>query len=175
MKYLLILLLISEVAFSQRDTIPTFNGTKISYFSNGKIKSKIEYKNGKANGKALTYQENGNVLEEGTFVSGRWEGNYKFYYQSGKVQQSFNFDSSGKRSGLQKFYYKNGIIQMLSTFNKGKQDGYYLEFDTLGRLAKTEGRYMNGKKVTEQNKEMLSEMLEIVRKENEEVLKLKKK
>lgn len=55
------------------------NGEWISYYLNGKIKSKIEFKNNRANGVYSTYYESGCIEEEGIWINNRNVGLYKRY------------------------------------------------------------------------------------------------
>lgn len=176
MKYIIILLAISLKLFSQNSVDTSFTGFKIEYSENKKPKKKIEYKKGKPSGLVITYKPNGQFNEIGTFVSGRWIGNYKFFHDNGQVEQDFNFDSNGKRIGLQKYYFKNGVLQILAMFNDNKQNGYSLEFDSLGKMTNYEyclngGKINKDDKIYTDYKEMLDAMIEIANKENELVLK----
>jgi hypothetical protein len=70
-------------------------GLWINYYPNGKIKSEINFEDGKPGGSAKTYYENGKKQEEGTWKSNRWIGSYKTYDQDGKMKEII-FDENGK-------------------------------------------------------------------------------
>jgi antitoxin component YwqK of YwqJK toxin-antitoxin module len=178
-KCVIIVLLISVKSFSQINVDTSFSGFKIDYFPNNNPKKKVEYKKGKPCGLVMTYHENGTLNETGIFLKGKWLGEYKFYYPNGQAQQSFNFDSNGKRVGYQRTYYENGLIQIIAaSYNNGK-DGYSLTFDTLGKLIGSLELQIDGQIIYKNDKGydnykgMQEALLDIVNRENEVILRKK--
>ena len=161
------MLLAAGLEASAQTEPANFTGTRRTYYANGKVQSSIEYRNGRIYGRYVTYNEQGYVTEEGTYHYNKWVGKYYLYYADGGLQQNFTFDENGNRNGLQRYYYQNGRLQMLSKLTRNAQDGYFLEFDSLGHLAETPAYYINGRRTDYSNLEELYSMLEIARMENE--------
>lgn len=170
----------TSLIFGQEKKIDTtYYGFKVAYYANKNLKSKIEFKKGKANGLAQMYNENGKLSETGTFINNRWVGNYQLFYDNGQVAHSFNFDKEGRRIGFQRYFHKNGILAIIGNFYNGKEDGYILEFNNNGQLINSR-LFNNGveqpKDTVFQKKyvELFESMLDFVKKENEVVLKVRK-
>ena len=66
------------------------------YYSNGALKSKIEFKKGFGNGIYETYYENGKLFEKTTMKNGKPDGKYEVYGPDGKLEESV--------------FYKNGEV-----------------------------------------------------------------
>ena len=78
------------------------------YYPNGKIKSEIEYKNGKPSGKFTTYFDNGQIEEKGTWKTGKFTGGYEMYYSNGQIRTQQTFNENGQREGKVVMYHPNG-------------------------------------------------------------------
>lgn len=96
-------------------------GLWIAYFSNGKKKSEIVYKNNIPNGRVKFYYPNGNVLEEGTWINSRWEGKYKYYYENGQISYDWNF-LNGRREGVQKYFSETGELKYSGIWKNGLEE-----------------------------------------------------
>jgi uncharacterized protein len=95
-------------------------GLWTQYYSGGKLKNKIEYKDGKINGKTIMYHANGNIDENGTWKYNRWVGPYEKYYESGKIFCKLNWNDNGKRHGKQIWYNESGAIDCETDYTDGK-------------------------------------------------------
>ena len=98
---------------------------KEEFYSNGKLKSRINYKSKNDGGKL--------------------EGLYEFYYKNGQLKSKWNY-KDGKRNGLYEFYYENGQLQSKWNYKDGKQDGLYEFYYENGQLM-SKGNYKDGKRV----------------------------
>ena len=98
-----------------------YQGLWESYYLNGKIKTKGQYKEGKKYGK--------------------WE----YFFEKGKLEQEGYFDSKGKYTKEWKWYYENGNLLRKEEFRGGKEDGILEEYDKDGKLI-TKGEYIEGEK-----------------------------
>jgi len=71
-----------------------------SYYENGNIKEKQNFKNGKQYGKYTSYYENGHIKEEKNFnyVNGfsKRDGKYISYYENGGMKVKSNFKMENK-------------------------------------------------------------------------------
>lgn len=119
-------------------------GKWIEYFCNGKMKSKIEFQNGRPDGFVIMYNENsGKPSEEGIWRNNRWMGNYKLYYENGNVQHEFTFNASGKREGEQVYHYEDGKTMIKGNWQNGKESGTITELWPDGTIKKSIN-YLNG-------------------------------
>ncbi len=60
-------------------------GEWISYFEDGRIKSRTTFKDGKTDGKIEVYRKNGTLFYEGYYKQGLKEGIWHIYNDSGKL------------------------------------------------------------------------------------------
>ena len=83
-----------------------------TFYSDGKLKSITEYKDGLVNGKIIQYHKNGTVSYKGKCINGKVENTSTAYYESGKVKA--------------KNYYVNGeLIKQEVFFENGKLKSTY--------------------------------------------------
>lgn len=118
-------------------------GLWTEYYCNNNMKSKITFENNRPSGYAIMYHENGKIKEEGLWKNNRWIGDYKLYYENGQVQQSFKFNTTGKREGEQVYYYENGQIMIQGNWAEGKEAGVVREYYENGDL-KSEKNFEGG-------------------------------
>lgn len=153
-----------------QEKYPAKDGVVRAYYPNGKLQSSVTYRNGRMLGPYDTYHESGQLMESGTYVYNKWVGKYYMYDEEGSLLRSFTYNAQGKRHGLQRYYYPNGRLQMLSKLQNDVQEGYFLEFDSLGHLEERPVYYINGMRSDYENPDELEQMLELARKENEALL-----
>jgi hypothetical protein len=146
------------------------DGTRRAYYPTGKLQSAVTYKNGRMDGSYQSFSEAGHPIELGTFRVNKWVGKYYMFNEDGSLLQNFTFNEQGRRSGLQRYYYSNGMLHMLSKLNNNVQEGYFLEFDSLGHLEEKPAYFIGGKRSDHENAEELQQMLEIARRENEALM-----
>jgi uncharacterized protein len=102
-------------------------GTSYIYFPDGKIQQTISYNGGKKEGLAKEYDRDGNI-------STLLEYNNDFLITREKINRS---DNKGLKQGPWKDFYQNGSIKTERTFKDDQLNGYYKEYDNLGRLVLT--------------------------------------
>ncbi len=111
------------------------NGKFIQYYSNGKIKSEVEFSNGKIlDGKYVSYLKNGQIEQEETYKDEKIIsiGKYKDGKLSGLSVLTTELYSGGQKKG--EGYLKND-----------KKDSLWTEWYKNGKI-KFEGNYLNGEK-----------------------------
>ncbi|MBI3501819.1 MAG: hypothetical protein HY063_08500 [Bacteroidetes bacterium] len=86
---------------------PVQQGDYILKYSNGVIKMRGYYINGKRNGQWTSFFENGNVQSEGFFKDGFRDGSAKVYYESEKLYYE-GYYKDGKETGKWIFYDEQG-------------------------------------------------------------------
>jgi hypothetical protein len=108
------------------------NGVEINYFPDGRLKSKITWKNNLKDGPFEVYHEEGYLHSTGEYVKDLKEGLYKIYYPNGKIKVVFLAEHDFK-NGLSTTYYESGKIKRLAYF-KNDSSLCALEYDSLGRF-----------------------------------------
>ena len=84
------------------------NGTKTSFYEDGKVIQTQEYRNNLQHGKKLMYAPNGKLTSEYAFVKGKTNGLFAEYDKSGKKSLTGKYKMD-KPQGVWK-YYKNGKL-----------------------------------------------------------------
>ena len=87
-----------------------FMGVTESYFENGQLKERSNWKAGEPDGLGEAYFENGQLSIRANFKAGVWDGLYETYYENGKLQVKGNF-KAGKDDGLVERYLENGQLK----------------------------------------------------------------
>jgi len=109
-----------------------FTGTKEKKYSNGKLKTSIEYKEGKRHGKAVQYYVNGNIHLSDNYIFGKREGVSKYYYQDGTIYRETDY-INGKRNGWKKEYDRSGDLKYKAGYHKGEPTGEFIEYGDDGK------------------------------------------
>lgn len=119
-------------------------GKWVYYFSNGKVFSEEEYKDGKLDGILKNYYPNGNVTQETSYKQGEKDGVSKTFTDSAILIEEV-FYINGKLEGEGKYYDLKGGIKEKGIYKNGKRVGKW-EF------------YMDGEIVGKKKKEKLSDL-----------------
>lgn len=98
--FIIICLAITSNIYAQQGLIK-------SYYSNGKLKSEINYIDNIREGIAKFYYSNGNLEEELNFIDGAIDGVVKEYYENGKLKELYTIEN-GRREGPDSFYSEDG-------------------------------------------------------------------
>ncbi len=140
--------------------------TEKVFFSNGKIKTLKEYKNGKLNGnykeykqdevlikhfrfkegKAIlkkTFYSNGNQKSISNYKNSNIHGSYKKYHENGKLELEAFYNESYK-TGIWKEYSYKGKLTSIQEYKNGVENGPFKHYSRTGILKK-EGAYLRGK------------------------------
>ena len=102
-----------------------FSGRSVSYYENGQVKGKINYKNGKPDGFFEHYYENGQLNIKGNQKDGEPDGLWESYYDNGQLMIKVNYNKDGKEDGLWESYYENGQLTIKGNYKDGKEDGLW--------------------------------------------------
>ena len=113
-----------------------------TYFLNGAVKEKGEYKNEKVNGLVIHYYNTSVVNAETEFLDGKKTGHQKVYAANGKLLREVNY-KNGLYDGSYVDYFKNGKIKTETSFRADQQHGIQKTYFITGKL-KSEGNYLNG-------------------------------
>ena len=104
------------------------NGKQSTFYANGQLKEKGDFKNGKQEGTWVFYHDNRQLNAKVNFKDGKPDGPYVGYYYSGKlkIQETYK---NGELNGPQIFYYKNGQLRGKQNYRNGKREGPWVFFD----------------------------------------------
>ena len=121
-----------------------------------KIAEQYEQVNSKKNGSYKSYYNDGTLKSEGTFLNGLYNGVWTYYYSNGNVQAKGSFISGdgtdvseisglprNGRDGFWIFKHDNGKMNQESNYLKGKLNGSFKSYNTVGVLTE-ESFYKNG-------------------------------
>jgi len=103
------------------------------YYSNGVIKSEIEYIEKIPNGVYKKYDRKGNLIEKGNFLNGKMNGICIWYYDNGFIDTKAEY-LNGVENGTITKYNKAGILQDSGRMINGKQEGLTYRFFPNGKL-----------------------------------------
>jgi antitoxin component YwqK of YwqJK toxin-antitoxin module/tetratricopeptide (TPR) repeat protein len=98
------------------------HGIQTSYFPNGELAGKSDYRYGKPEGNISTYDHNGNLMREFPYLFGELNGQGK-WYEDGKLVYTADFEK-GQYQGKCKGYYSNGKISRELNFSDDERNGY---------------------------------------------------
>ena len=112
-----------------------FTGIAASYYNNGQVKARINYKDGYKEGASETYFQNGQLKTKRNFKNGKPDGKSSSYFQNGQLNLSLNH-KNGERIGLWEVYFDNGQLKQAFELKDGKKDGPSPIFDEEGKREK---------------------------------------
>ncbi|MBN1501495.1 MAG: hypothetical protein JW982_15150 [Spirochaetes bacterium] len=119
-------------------------GTKITYFENGKIQMEEMFQNGLKKGKTQIYYENSQTRQTSWYEQNLKNGKFNEWYPNGNIKVN-GFMNDDKPSGKWTFYFDKGTKQMEGKFEKGLMSGIWRTYYTDGK-AESFGEYSAGKK-----------------------------
>ncbi|MEM6523635.1 MAG: toxin-antitoxin system YwqK family antitoxin [Bacteroidota bacterium] len=105
------------------------------FYPGGKIKSEIEYKNGKRDGLAKRYYKNGRVHQEITYLNNVKDGEAKTYYENGKLFQLTPYEN-GYIQGYRLKYRENGELMAEVPYHYGEPCQGMIEYLLNGKRKK---------------------------------------
>jgi antitoxin component YwqK of YwqJK toxin-antitoxin module len=85
-----------------------FTGEIFEKDENGKLKYKINIKDGKRDGLSEVYYENGQLLVKENFKDGNKNGLYESYYKNGQSKYKLNYKDGKREDGSSESYDKDG-------------------------------------------------------------------
>lgn len=101
-----------------------YDGKYFSFYENGNVRQKGNYKNGIMDGEWGFYFENGNPSRVGHFSEGTPDGYWTYYYEGGLEKAKGNIEN-GKQSGEWFQYFENGKIKQKGIYKDGNQIGFW--------------------------------------------------
>jgi len=131
----------NEIAYLPNENKP-FTGKYEEFYSNGKKKSEVNYKEGKFNGLKTGWYENGQKKYTANFKDGKKNGFSTAWYENGQKSGEANY-KDGKENGLWIIWYKNGQTRAKTTYKDGKLNGLSTGWNKNGKK-KYEKNYIDG-------------------------------
>ena len=99
-----------------------FSGRVVSYYYNGQLGFKHNYKDGLQDGLSEEYTESGQLERKGSYKDGKEDGPYESYFESGQLEKKTSY-KDGKEDGLFVSYFKDGHIYHKGNYKDGEPDG----------------------------------------------------
>lgn len=125
MKRILLVLLSAPFLFS-------CDRTELSreYYSDGRLKSEAEVKNGLKNGLMSTYFPSGAIKSKQLYKNDTLNGLGTFFNIEGKIDSTITYEN-GKPNGEYLKFYPNGNVAGRGNFVNGKNHGLYYQYDPV--------------------------------------------
>ncbi|RYD70581.1 MAG: toxin-antitoxin system YwqK family antitoxin, partial [Sphingobacteriales bacterium] len=108
-------------------------GEWVSFYSNGKVKEKINYKEDMYEGPAFGWFDNGNKWYDETYKSGQLHGVQTIRYLNGNRKSIIDFEN-GKETGEVKYFNISDQLTHTYTYKNGVLDGPYKTYHSNGKL-----------------------------------------
>lgn len=111
---------------------PIKNGPIRTYSDNGKLKTLVNYKQGKKEGISYLYHEDGETVQlEMPYVNDERQGTSKKYYTNGNLYAATPYEND-KLHGVRKTYYRNGNLKASIPYRHGYPGTGLQEYFTDG-------------------------------------------
>lgn len=110
-----------------------FNGTSVSYYSNGILASSIDYLEGKKHGFYRKWFSNSDLSYEASYEGGKLQGSSRTWWVNGNFRSVSNF-FEGVPHGEQVQYYKSGVLFKRLQLDMGKESGLQQSWRENGKL-----------------------------------------
>ncbi len=122
-------------------------GTWKTYYESGRIKSSVNYKEGKIEGETFFYydDENKTIRAEAFFEEDQLTGNYFEFYENGAQKAKLQY-SKGVADDEAWFYYPNGKLKIEGNYKNGLKHGKWVYFNEKGKAIGKE-KWKKGEKV----------------------------
>jgi len=119
---------------------------KVEIYLHGMLlaKGKIDEKE-RRQGYWEEYYTDGSIKSKGKYIDGKKIDEWIYFFENGKLQQKGTYLKEEKPTGLWIWYYDNGNILREESFRKGLEDGMLQELTQEGKII-TKGEYIDGQK-----------------------------
>lgn len=114
------------------DPIEIANGEVTFYWENGKLESKITYKESVKTGQCQLMNEDGNLWRKGQYVDGQSTGEWIEYYQDGSYGKG-QIDQ-GKPISVWQYFYSDGTKQAQGGWSDGKRQQEWIYYTVDGEI-----------------------------------------
>ena len=104
--------------YHQLSTEP-LTGTVVSFYDNGRLLNRKNYRNGKREGLWETFHENGQLWMRRNFIDGERDGLSEMYHDNGQLWERGNY-IDGKKDGLWETFNDDEKLIWTRTFRNGE-------------------------------------------------------
>ena len=112
-----------------------------TFNKNGKLRKEETFTNGNLDGPYKSYYENGKLYTEAIYQNGE-KVEWKTYYKNGTLEsEEFYYAEKygySKKHGIWKTYYDDGTLKSEKSYDKGRKDGLFQEYNSSGKLIREE-------------------------------------
>ncbi len=115
-----------------------FSGYVVETYSNGQLKSKVGWLNGKRDGLSELWHPDGSKRERREYSENRKTGNHLGWYEDGTLKFDLNL-KDGAYHGLCRQWYSNGQLATELNFVEGEEVGSQRSWNYQGEL---QGNYV---------------------------------
>ena len=158
--------LVNREKVNQKDDEGKNQGTWKEYYSNGRLKTEMRYKDDYLNGYVKKYNSKGKLEEAELYLGGEKqsdeENNADFeivytYYDDGSIKSATTYNLAGKKDGVSQFYERDGLVIRSEVYeddyliakglinNAGVKNGFWEDYYLNGNI-KSKGEYKSGNK-----------------------------
>ena len=113
------------------------HGLYESFYENGQLDYRGNYKNGKKEGLWESYYTNGQFRRKENYKDGKQHGLHEVFYENGQLLYRRNY-KNGEYHGLWEFYHTNGQLGTKGNIKNNKEQGLWEYYDRDGNPTKTE-------------------------------------
>jgi antitoxin component YwqK of YwqJK toxin-antitoxin module len=124
---------VREVYYVLKNQPNILEGEFISFYQNGNIETKGQYKNGRRTGMWEQYYEKGTLKQQQEYVDDIPDGITRIYFENGKLNRE-GVTRKGQKDGIWQFYFENGTLKSKGIYERGVMEGlwqYFREDSTL--------------------------------------------
>jgi antitoxin component YwqK of YwqJK toxin-antitoxin module len=118
--------------------------TEISVYTSHYATGELKVKYSEQTGDYVTYYINGQIEEKGQWKQSHNTGELTRYYKNGKTWQSQQLNGQGLKDGSQIYYFANGEMAMMGSWLNGKISGTLIRYNDNGTV-KSKNNYVGGK------------------------------
>ena len=109
------------------------HGIQESYYENGQLERRFNWKDDRAYGLEEVYHENGQFKSKINWKDSKKQGIQEIYRENGQLERKINW-KDGERHGLEEVYHENGQLSSRQNYKDGKQDGLWETYGENGSL-----------------------------------------
>ncbi len=132
----------------QRTSLDKGTGEVLCYYPNGKKSIQCKYINGFFDGKRINYTPDGKIRAEENYELGYRHGLQKYYFEQDTTLKEGDNYYYGSLDGPCSYYYKNGKLEHTEQYTLGTKQGPCKYYDKEGNLVKTVF-YSDGNEIAE--------------------------
>jgi antitoxin component YwqK of YwqJK toxin-antitoxin module len=117
-----------------------------TYYENGQLQKRKNYKDDKDHGMNVGYQENGIIEYRNFYKNGVSDGIDEQYHENGKLAKKMPM-IDGEANGIWEYYDENGHLDYTESYKNGKYHGVNEYYDDNGNL-RDKSVWEDGKRIS---------------------------